>query len=70
MLEGDNVRLALGYEDLEGASRRLCHMGSYTSNPPLPAKLGSNSSLLQYTPILLQELLLDHISAYLLTRTG
>jgi hypothetical protein len=42
-------------------------MGGYTSSPPLPAELGSDSSLLQYTPILLQELLFDHISAYLLT---
>jgi len=42
-------------------------MGGYTSSPPLLAELGSDSSLLQYTPILLQELLFDYISAYPLT---
>ena len=48
MLEGDNVRPEVACTDVES---RDSHVASLISVPPLPRWLGSDSSLLQYTPI-------------------
>ena len=52
MLEGDNIRLVIGHRALEGQPKADCHIGGDMNTPPLLSKLGSDSSLLQYTPIL------------------